>query len=210
MIVLAAALGVLFQRMGQPRVIGEVVAGIVLGPSLLGRFSPDTMTFLFPESILPILGGLAQLGIILYMFLVGLEFNSNMPRSRGHATVIISQTSIVVPFVCGAMLALWLFKDFAPAGVGFTTFAMFLGLAMAVTAFPVLARILTDQGIERTSLGVMALSCAAAADVAAWCLLALVVGVARRSDERNLDDRFYNRVPCDDVRSRPTMDSPVA
>lgn len=177
--VLARLLGMLLHRFGQPRVIGEVIAGIVLGPSLLGRVSPEAMHFLFPTQTLPILSAIAQVGIILYMFLVGLELNSDLLRARAHTTVMISHASIAVPFVCGAALALWLVKDFAPAGVPFTSFALFMGLAMAITAFPVLARILTDRGMERTELGVVALSCAAADDVTAWCLLAIVVGVAQ-------------------------------
>jgi Kef-type K+ transport system membrane component KefB len=178
-IVLARLLGLVLQRFGQPRVIGEVIAGIVLGPSILGRVSPEGMTFLFPAETLPILSAIAQLGVILYMFLVGLELNANLLRSRAHTTVMISHASIAAPFLCGAALALWLFRGFAPAGVSFTSFALFLGLAMAITAFPVLARILTDRGMERSELGVMALSCAAADDVTAWCLLAVVVGVAQ-------------------------------
>jgi Kef-type K+ transport system membrane component KefB len=178
-IITARLLGVLFRGCGQPRVIGEVVAGIILGPSLLGRFFPETQAFLFPQHIMPALGILAQLGVILYMFLIGLELNSELIRKRAHATVAISHASIVAPFILGAFLALWLFPDFAPSGVPFTSFALFLGVAMAITAFPVLARILTDRGLSQTELGVIALSCAAADDVTAWCLLAFVVGVTK-------------------------------
>lgn len=178
-IVTARGLGMVFHRLGQPRVIGEVVAGIALGPSLLGRISPEAMQFLFPATILPTLGILAQLGVILYMFLVGLELNSEMLRSRAHATVAISHASIVAPFLLGAGLALWAFPRYAPAGVTFTSFSLFLGVAMAITAFPVLARILTDRGLAHTELGVIALGCAAADDVTAWCLLAVVVGVTQ-------------------------------
>jgi Kef-type K+ transport system membrane component KefB len=178
-IVAGRGLGVLFTRLGQPPVIGEVIAGILLGPSLLGRLSPDAMAFLFPSTTLPYLGVLAQLGVILYMFLVGLELNAGLLRARAHTTLAISHASIVAPFLLGAGLALWLHRDFAPAGVSFTSFALFMGVAMAITAFPVLARILTDRGIEKTELGVVALSCAAVDDLTAWCLLAFVVGVAR-------------------------------
>ncbi len=178
-IVVGRGLGAIFKRLGQPRVIGEVVAGIMLGPSLLGRISPEAMTFILPNSVLPFLGLIAQLGVVLYMFLVGLELNAELLRSRAHATVAISHASIVAPFLLGAGLALWLYPRLAPAGVPFTNFALFMGVAMSITAFPVLARILTDRGIERTELGVVALSCAAAGDVTAWCLLAFVVGVAQ-------------------------------
>lgn len=178
-IALSRLLGALLRRVGQPRVIGEVIAGIVLGPSIFGRVSPDAMNFLFPSAILPTLGTIAQLGVILYMFLVGLHLNSALLRSRAHATVLMSHASIVVPFLLGAALALGLFQGYAPDGISFTSFSLFLGLAMAITAFPVLARILTDRGMERSELGVMALSCAAVDDVTAWCLLAFVVGIAQ-------------------------------
>lgn len=178
-IVTGRGLGAIFKRLGQPRVIGEVVAGIMLGPSLLGRISPEAMTLILPNSVLPFLGMIAQLGVILYMFLVGLELNAGLIRSRAHTTVAISHASIVTPFLLGAGLALWLYPRLAPVGVPFTSFALFMGVAMSITAFPVLARILTDRGIERTELGVVALSCAAADDVTAWCLLAFVVGVTQ-------------------------------
>lgn len=171
--------GSIAQRLGQPRVVGEVLAGIILGPSLLGRVAPDTMTTLFPPAIMPTLNTLAQIGVILYMFLVGLDLNAGVLRSRAHATVAISHVSIIVPFLLGATLALWLFPTLAPAGVSFTSFALFLGIAMAITAFPVLARILTDQKMEKSELGVLSLGCAAVDDVTAWCLLAFVVGVTK-------------------------------
>lgn len=178
-IVCARLAGRLVGYFGQPRVIGEIVAGIVLGPSLLGRISPEAVAFLYPANVMPVLNILAQLGAILYMFLVGLDLNVALVRTRTHATVATSHASIVVPFILGAMLAIWLFPRFAPAGVSFTSFSMFTGVAMSVTAFPVLARILSDRNMERSEVGVLALSCAAADDVTAWCLLAFVVGVAQ-------------------------------
>lgn len=177
--VTARVLGTVFQWLGQPRVIGEVIAGIVLGPSLLGRISPEATSFLLPTTVMPTLGMLAQLGVILYMFLVGLELNSEFLRAKAHTTVAISHASIVAPFLLGAVLALPAYSRYAPEGVTFTSFALFMGIAMAITAFPVLARILTDLKMERTELGVVALSCAAADDVTAWCLLAFVVGVTQ-------------------------------
>src|SRR5262245_36557072 len=166
----------LFGYLGQPPVIGEVVAGILLGPSLLGR---ETSALILPAAVAPYLGVVAQLGVILYMFLVGLELNGELLRARAHATVAISHASIVVPFLLGAALALWFYPLLSHRGVPFTSFALFLGVALSVTAFPVLARILTDRGIDKTELGVLALSCAAIDDVTAWCLLAFVVGVAQ-------------------------------
>lgn len=179
-IILAGRLcGTLLRYLGQPSVIGEVIAGIILGPSLLGQIAPQAVAFLFPEPLRPVLGAIAQLGVILYMFLVGLHLNPAVLRSRAHATVLISHASIAVPFLLGAALALWLFRDFAGAGVSFTSFALFLGLSMAITAFPVLARILTDRKMEQSELGNLALACAAVDDVTAWCLLAFVVGIAQ-------------------------------
>lgn len=178
-IVLGRWLGKFFALIHQPRVIGEMVAGILLGPSLLGRISPEAMNFILPKEVAPYLGIIAQLGVILYMFLVGLELNAGLLRSHAHATVAISHASIVAPFILGSVLALWLFSTLAPAGVPFTSFALFMGVAMSITAFPVLARILTDRKIDKTELGVVALSCAATDDVTAWCLLAFVVGIAQ-------------------------------
>jgi Kef-type K+ transport system membrane component KefB len=178
-VILSRGLGKVLTLVGQPRVIGEVVAGIALGPSLLGNVAPAAMAFILPASAAPLLAVIAQLGVVLYMFLVGLELNAGLLRSRAHATVAISHASIVVPFLLGTVLALWLYPRLAPAGVRFTSFALFMGVAMAITAFPVLARILTDRRMEKTELGVVALSCAAADDVTAWCLLALMVGLAK-------------------------------
>ena len=178
-IVIGRGLGAVFQRIGQPRVIGEVVAGILLGPSLLGRVSPEAMAWLLPSSILPLLEVISELGVILFMFLVGLELNAELLRNRAHETVMISHAGIVAPFLMGAGLALWLFPRFAPDGVPFTSFALFMGVSLSITAFPVLARILTERRLERTELGVLALGCAAAGDATAWCLLAFVVGVAQ-------------------------------
>ena len=178
-IVSGRLLGQLFRHFGQPRVIGEMVAGIMLGPSLLGRISPEAMQFVLPPEVGPYLGIIAQLGVILYMFVVGLELNSGLLRSHAHATVAISHASIVAPFCLGSILALFLYRGLAPAGVPFTSFALFMGVAMSITAFPVLARILTDRKMDKTDLGVVALSCAATDDVTAWCLLAFVVGIAQ-------------------------------
>jgi Kef-type K+ transport system membrane component KefB len=172
-------LGKLFLYLGQPRVIGEMVAGIALGPSLLGRVWPEATEFILPKDVAPALGIIAQLGVILYMFMVGLELNAEPLKSRAHATIAISHASIVTPFLMGAVLALWLYLPLAPPHQSFTSFALFMGVAMSITAFPVLARILTDRGIDKTELGVVALSCAAIDDVTAWCLLAFVVGVAQ-------------------------------
>ena len=172
-------LGLLLRRLGQPPVLGEVVGGIVLGPSVLGQVWPDAGAFLLPPSVAPYLGVVAQLGIILYMFLVGLELDLGQLRRRARATAVISLASIVVPFVGGAALALFLFPRLSRGDVPLPSFALFVGVAMSITAFPVLARILADRAMQKTPLGVLALGCAAINDVAAWCLLAFAVGVAR-------------------------------
>jgi Kef-type K+ transport system membrane component KefB len=172
-------LGRWFAAAGQAPVIGEVVAGILLGPSLLGRVAPAVADFVLPAAIAPFLSVIAQLGIVLYMFLVGLELNTDVVRTRARATVATSHASILTPFLLGTTLALYLYPRLSSNDVSFTTFALFLGVAMSITAFPVLARILTDRGTSTTELGVVALTCAAADDVTAWCLLALVVGVAQ-------------------------------
>jgi Kef-type K+ transport system membrane component KefB len=178
-IALGRALGKAFTFIGQPPAIGEVVAGIALGPSLLGRLSPDAMDFLLPKDAAPHLGIIAQLGAILYMFIVGLELNTGQLRAIAGSVIAVSHVSILLPFVMGAGLALWLYPVLSTQAVPFTSFALFVGVALAITAFPVLARILTDRGLARTSLGVTALGAAAVGDVTAWCLLALVVGVAK-------------------------------
>jgi len=176
-IAVARAGGMLFRLLQQPAVVGEIVAGIMLGPSLLGRVWPGAFAYLLPPTVAPFLDVLAQLGIILYMFLVGLELDPRLVARRGQAAVAISHASIVVPFLLGALLALVLYPEVAAAGVPFTGFSLFVGVSMSVTAFPVLSRILTDLGIHKTPLGIMALTCAAVDDVTAWCLLAVVVGV---------------------------------
>jgi Kef-type K+ transport system membrane component KefB len=178
-VALGRLMGWLFRLLRQPPVIGEVLAGIMLGPSLLGHIAPAAQAYLLPASAVPTLEVIAQLGVILYMFTVGLEFDAALLRDRGHATLAISHASIVAPFLLGEAAALAVYPALSTDDVSFTIFALFLGAAMSVTAFPVLARILADLGINRTPLGAVALSCAAVDDVTAWCLLAFVVGVAQ-------------------------------
>jgi K+:H+ antiporter len=175
---LGRLLGALLSRVRQPPVIGEVLAGIMLGPSLLSRVAPGVGGFLLPDSITPSLALISQIGVVLYMFIVGLELNVDRVGSRAHATVAISHASIVAPFVLGTILALYLYPRFSTSDVPFASFALFIAVAMSITAFPVLARILSDRGMTHSELGVVALTCAAVDDVTAWCLLACVVGVA--------------------------------
>ena len=175
----ARAMGSIFRSVGQPQVIGEILAGIVLGPSLLGRLAPGAEGYLFPAMVGPALNIIAQVGVILYMFLVGLELDPALLRKRGHTTVAISHASIMAPFLLGATIALYLYPKLSTSDVPFTCFSLFLGVSMSVTAFPVLARILTDRRIHKTRMGAIALTCAAVDDVTAWCMLAFVVSVAR-------------------------------
>src|ERR1700691_4701339 len=175
----ARAMGWVFRSAKQPPVVGEILAGIVLGPSLLGRLAPGAEGYLFPSTVGPFLNIIAQVGVILYMFLVGLELDPSLLRKRGHTTVAISHASIIAPFLLGATIALYLYPHLSTSDVPFTCFSLFLGVSMSVTAFPVLARILTDRGIHKTRMGAIALTCAAVDDVTAWCMLAFVVSVAR-------------------------------
>ncbi|MBI1901297.1 MAG: cation:proton antiporter [Planctomycetia bacterium] len=175
-VLLGQVLAKLFAFIGQPPVIGEVVAGILLGPSLCGA---TASAWILPQGVAPYLGIIAQVGVILYMFIVGLELNAELLRRRARSTLAMSQAGILLPFLLGAAVALYLYPRVSSRDVLFTNFALFIGAAMSVTAFPVLARILTDRKMTRTELGGAAMICAAMADVTAWCLLALVVGVAR-------------------------------
>ena len=159
--------------------MGEMVAGIVLGPSVLGLLYPQAMSFIFPESSLETLRLLSQIGVVLFMFVVGMELNVRHLRERGTAALMISHASIIVPFLLGAALSLFLFRDLAPPGTSFNAFALFIGVAMSITAFPVLARILEDRGMSQTHLGAIAITCAAVDDVTAWCILALVIALVK-------------------------------
>ncbi|MBJ7309596.1 cation:proton antiporter [Rugamonas sp. CCM 8940] len=184
-LVLASArlVGALFRRLGQPQVVGEMIAGLMLGPSVLGAMMPEVSAALFPPSSLAALGSISQIGLLVYMFLVGLEFDAGLLRRDSGAALIVSHSSIGMPLCLGVALAYWLFPRFAPAGVSFAGFALFMGAAMSVTAFPVLARILAESGLARSRVGVLTLACAAVDDVTAWTILALAVIVVRGSGE---------------------------
>jgi Kef-type K+ transport system membrane component KefB len=175
-IILATQLaGALATAVRQPAVIGEIAAGLCLGPSLLGALAPDLYTFLFPASSVGTLHLLSQLGVILFMFAVGLDVDVTHLRQRAPTAIAVSHFSIIVPFVLGVTVALALFTHYTPDGVPFHAFALFMGIALSITAFPVLARVLEDRGLTRTPLGSTALACAAVDDVTAWSLLAVVV-----------------------------------
>lgn len=172
-------MGVACRQIQQPLVIGEIIAGILLGPSLLGLIAPDFKIWLFPVETLPYLNILSQIGLIFFMFLIGLELNPKYLSGQLETAILTSHVSILVPFSLGSILALWLYPLVSNADVPFTAFALFLGAAMSITAFPVLARIITENNLQGTKLGTLALTCAAVDDVTAWCLLALAIAVAR-------------------------------
>lgn len=169
----------LFRWIGQPPVMGEMVAGIALGPSVLGLLFPEAMGFLFPASSLEALRLLSQIGVVLFMFVVGMELNVQHLRNNGPAAVMISHASIIAPFLLGVALSLFLYGGLASPGTSFNAFALFIGVAMSITAFPVLARILEDRGLSQTHLGTIAITCAAIDDVTAWCILALVIALVQ-------------------------------
>jgi Kef-type K+ transport system membrane component KefB len=179
-IVVSRATGWALAKLGQPRVIGEILAGIVLGPSVVGALWPGAVEYVFPAEIIGALKILAQLGLVLFMFLIGLELDLPELRGQGHKAVLISHTSIILPMALGALLGLWLYPRLGD-GVDRPGFVLFLGTAMAITAFPVLARILQETGLYRSRIGVLTITCAAVDDVTAWCVLAMVVATVKSS-----------------------------
>ncbi len=168
-------LGTLFKKIGQPAVIGETVAGIILGPSLLGLLFPGAFHFLFPPESMETLKFLSQIGLILFMFIVGMELDARLIRRQAMEALIISHASILIPYTLGIGLSLFIYNQYAAAHATFISFSLFMGIAMSITAFPVLARILRDRGLAGTKLGMLAITCAASDDVTAWCLLALLI-----------------------------------
>jgi K+:H+ antiporter len=175
-------LGMLLGRFRQPQVIADMVAGLLLGHSVLGALWPGAHDLLFPRGSLRFLNALSQIGVLLFMFLVGLDLDRGMLRRQGPAAFLTSHASIAIPMFLGAAMSLSIYPHLASTGVGFTPFALFLGAAMSVTAFPVLARILGERGLQRTEIGTVAIASAAVDDVTAWCILALVAVVARAGE----------------------------
>jgi Kef-type K+ transport system membrane component KefB len=178
----ARTMGWISQRIGQPRVVGEMIAGIVLGPSLFGRFFPGGFAYIFPSSSLPGLTVLSQLGLLLFMFVVGVEVDLGRILKQRTAVVLISNVSILLPLASGVALATALYPHFAGPRVAFPVFALFMGTAMSVTAFPVLARILKERNLLGTEMGTMAISCAAIDDISAWLLLAILTAMVRSAE----------------------------
>lgn len=178
-IAFARIFGFLCKKIGQPSVIGEIIAGIVLGPSLLGLFSPGISSFLFPPESLNSLQFFSQIGLILFMFIVGMDVDLKVLGNKAPEAFVVSHASIIIPFTLGMVLAYYIFISFAPAGVTFLSFALFIGISMSITAFPVLARILQERGMMKTRLGTLAITCAAIDDISAWCLLASLIAIVK-------------------------------
>ena len=178
-ILVARFFGWVCKKIGQPSVIGEIVAGIVLGPSLAGLYFPAFSAFLFPPQSLGNLQFLSQIGLILFMFVVGMELDLKVLKNKAHEAVVISHASIIIPFALGIGLAYFIYDHFAPPGINFASFGLFTGIAMSITAFPVLARIIQERGIHKTKLGTIVITCAAADDITAWCILASVIAIVK-------------------------------
>ncbi|MEJ7914400.1 MAG: cation:proton antiporter, partial [Chitinophagaceae bacterium] len=178
-LIAARVFGILFKKIRQPAVIGEVVAGIFLGPSLVGKWLPQLTGIVFPPSSLPNLQFFSQMGIILFMFVIGMELDLKVLKTKVRAAVIISHASIIIPYALGMALAYFLYTEYAPIGIDFLSFSLFLGIAMSITAFPVLARILKERGMTSSNIGTIAIACAAADDLTAWFLLAAVISIVK-------------------------------
>ncbi len=178
-IVVAKIFGWLCSKIGQPTVIGEMIAGIVLGPSLVGLYFPEFSATFFPQQSLGNLQFLSQIGLILFMFIVGMELDLKVLQNKAKDAIVISHASIIVPFTLGIGLAYFIYLSFAPEGVQFLSFSLFMGIAMSITAFPVLARIVQERNIQKTKLGAIVITCAAADDITAWCILAAVIAIVK-------------------------------
>jgi len=180
-IVIARFFGMVFRKMGQPSVMGEVLGGIVMGPSVLGYFFPGFTSSVFHPDAMVFLKHIAEVGITLYLFVMGLEIDLPRLRHSARSAVVVSQMSIILPFALGILLAHQIFTQYAPTGVGMLEFSLFVGVSLSITAFPVLARILADSPLHKTRLGDLALTCAAIDDITAWCLVAVITGIMNSS-----------------------------
>lgn len=178
-IVISRIFSFIFNKIGQPTVIGEIIAGIILGPSVVGLFFPEVSGFLFPKESLGNLQFLSQVGLILFMFVIGMELDTKVLRHQANDAIVISHTSIVFNYALGMGLAFYLYQDFAPSATQFLPFALFMGIAMSITAFPVLARVIQERGLTKTRLGTIAITCAASDDITAWCILAAVIAIVK-------------------------------
>jgi len=184
-VTMARLFGAHSARVGQPAVIGEMIAGIVLGPSVAGALAPGVFQFVFPAESMGALRMLSQVGVILFMFVVGMELDLKKMRGQARTAILVSHVSIVLPYFLGTFFSLFIYESFSARGINFSSFALFMGVAMSMTAFPVLARILEERGMTKSHLGSMALTCAAVADVTAWTILVFVVAVVKARNPAN-------------------------
>ncbi|MDR2805226.1 MAG: cation:proton antiporter [Dysgonamonadaceae bacterium] len=173
----ARILGSLFVKIGQPSVVGEILAGIVLGPSVLGNFLPGVSHFLFAPETLGNITILSQIGLIFFMFVIGMELDIAEVQKTFRQTLFISQTGIVFPFLCGVAAAYFTYPYYASPSAPFFSYALFIGISMSITAFPVLARIIQEKRLTKSRLGMLSLASAASGDVFAWCLLAVLIAI---------------------------------
>ena len=178
-IIAARIFGWICSKIGQPTVVGEVIAGVVLGPSLMGMYFPEFSAMIFPANSFGNLKILSQVGLIIFMFVVGMEIDLKVLRNQAKDAVVISHASIIIPFALGMGLAYFIYQSFAPETVGFFSFALFMGISLSITAFPVLARIVQERGMQKTRLGTIVITCAAADDITAWCILAMVIAIVK-------------------------------
>ncbi|MBL1408904.1 cation:proton antiporter [Sphingobacterium faecale] len=178
-IIAARIMGWICIKIKQPVVIGEMLAGIILGPSLLGLHFPEVSAVLFPIDSLSNLQFLSQIGLILFMFIIGMELDLSVLKNKAHDAVVISHASIVIPFTLGVGLAYFLYQHYAPANVEFLSYSLFIGISLSITAFPVLARIIQERGLQKSKLGALVITCAAADDITAWCILAVVIAIVK-------------------------------
>lgn len=175
----ARTFGFIFNKIGQPTVIGEIIAGIFLGPSLIGSWVPEFSLFMFPKESLGNLQLLSQIGLVLFMFVIGMELDFKVLKTKTTDALVISHIGIIVPYTLGFGLSFFIYKEFAPPTVDFISFALFMGIAMSIAAFPVMARIIQERNLTKTKLGTLAITCAASDDITAWCILAVVIAIVK-------------------------------
>lgn len=175
----ARTFGFIFNKIGQPTVIGEIIAGIFLGPSLLGMWFPEYSSSLFPIESLGNLHILSQIGLVLFMFVIGMELDLKVLKNKTIDALIISHIGIIIPYSFGLGLSIYLYREFAPSNINFLSFGLFMGIAMSIAAFPVMARIIQERNLTKTRLGTLAITCAASDDITAWCILALVIAIVK-------------------------------
>ena len=204
-LVIARLMGWLFRKMHQPAVIGEIVAGIILGPSLLGRFFPDLFHAIFPPSSLPNIQLLSNFGLILFMFAIGMELRLGDIRRQFKQSIIISHIGIFIPFGLSLPLSYGIYTQYAAGYTSFTPFALFIGIAMSITAFPVLARIIQENKLSRTHLGKLSLSTAAAGDITAWLMLAAIIAISQSGSILSTGYNHHTRLGRGDLHPPPTL-----